>query len=193
MQRALMLGSGGKPPKRKLAIETSAPQEETEWTTLDVLESAKPDVLFDLNWLHRRESGGVTLLGYRNNMLPFGNKEFDEIHAYEVLEHVGQQGDWRGFFREFREYWRILKPGGSLIGTSPGRDSAWTWGDPGHTRVICLEPLAFLQKDHYTHLETGKPVNTTDYRAYIDPCWWLLQTAEQADADTFRFCLEKSS
>jgi len=170
-----MLGASRAKPKRLLGIVTSAPESETKWVTLDVLERAKPDHLFDLNLI----SQGIRL--------PFEDGEFDEIHAYEVLEHVGRQGDWKGYFREFAEYWRILKPGGNLIGTCPNRESIWAWGDPGHSRLISLECLSFLQRSFYE----GNKATATDYREIINGRWWILQTAEKVD-QRLRFCLEKS-
>ncbi len=34
---------------------------------------------------------------------PFADDSFDECHGYEVLEHLGRQGDHRSFFRHFHE------------------------------------------------------------------------------------------
>lgn len=116
-------------------------------TTLDIDPDCKPDVLHDLN----------------DRPLPFGDNAFDQIHAYEVLEHIGAQGDWRGFFDEFAEYWRILKPGGYLCGTVPAWDNEWAWGDPGHTRVIIPGTWVFLSQKEYQRQIGKTPM--TDYRA----------------------------
>jgi predicted SAM-dependent methyltransferase len=48
---------------------------------------------------------------------PFEDNTFEEIHAYEVLEHLGQQGDYETFFKQLEEFHRILKPGGWLAAT----------------------------------------------------------------------------
>lgn len=106
----------------------------------------KPDVVHDLTVLP----------------LPFEDDTFDEIHCYEVLEHTGQQGDWRFFFAQFSEFWRILKPDGVLLGTSPAPGSAWAWGDPGHTRVLSPEAFTFLVQRQYTAQVGVTPM--TDYR-----------------------------
>lgn len=74
---------------------------------------------------------------------------FDEIHAYEVLEHIGMQGDYKTFFAQFTELYRILKPGGLLYATCPSWCSPWAWGDPSHTRVITAGTLAFLSQAEY--------------------------------------------
>jgi SAM-dependent methyltransferase len=121
----------------------------SEWaalTTLDINADHKPDVVHDLTVLP----------------LPFEDNTFEEIHAYEVLEHTGQQGDWRFFFAQFSEFWRILKPGGVLLGTSPAPNAAWTWGDPGHTRVMSVEAMTFLVQRQYTAQVGVTPM--TDYR-----------------------------
>jgi len=101
--------------------------------TLDINLDHSPDVLWDLN----------------NVPLPFEDNSFDEIHAYEVLEHCGHQGDYRFFFSQFSDFWRILKPDGVLIGTCPFYTSVWAWGDPSHTRVIQKENFVFLNQQEY--------------------------------------------
>jgi SAM-dependent methyltransferase len=122
---------------------------EKEWSglvTLDNDPAVSPDVLHDLD-----------VLPY-----PFDDNTFDEIHAYEVLEHCGKQGDWRGFFAQFSELHRILTPGGLLVASVPMWNSPWAWGDPGHTRVITQGSLAFLSQKVYAQ-EIGK-TTLTDYR-----------------------------
>lgn len=117
----------------------------SDLTTLDIDPNAKPDVLHDLN----------------DPALPFADSTFDEVHAYEVLEHIGRQGDWRGYFREFSEYYRILRPDGLFFASCPAIASRWLWGDPGHVRTIQFETLIFLNQSAYGQL--GKTA-LTDYR-----------------------------
>jgi SAM-dependent methyltransferase len=146
MKRELLIGCGNNRNKR-----LSAAGETAEWsnlTTLDIDPSCNPDVVHDLTVLP----------------LPFKDGEFDEIHAYECLEHTGQQGDWKFFFAQFYEFWRILKHGGILCATVPMWDSPWAWGDPGHTRCIPKESLIFLNQQEY--VQVGE-TSITDYR----PVW----------------------
>lgn len=139
----LLLGAGS---QRKKLLSFPGKEEFENLTTLDINPDHKPDVVWDLT----------------KRPLPFEDNTFDEIHAYEVLEHLGQQGDWRAWFAEWSEWWRILKPDGYLFGTSPAPDSKWTWGDPGHTRVMSGEAFSFLQQTNYTE-QIGKTA-MTDYR-----------------------------
>jgi SAM-dependent methyltransferase len=114
----LLIGCGN--DRRKKITFPQTPSDWTQLVTLDIDASTKPDIVHDLN-----------VLPY-----PFLDSTFDEIHAYEVLEHCGRQGDWKFFLDQFAELWRILKPGGFLVATCPMWDGPWAWGDPGHTRVI---------------------------------------------------------
>jgi SAM-dependent methyltransferase len=142
MKKALLLGCGSARDKRLWAGE------EREWeelVTLDVNPAHQPDVVWDL----------------MDTTLPFADDSFDEIHAYEVLEHTGAQGDYKFFFRQWSEFWRIMKPGGLFFGTVPQVGTAWAFGDPSHTRVIQKESLGFLDQRIYD--DVGK-TSVSDFR-----------------------------
>lgn len=137
----------------------------------------KPDILFDLNDMERGKK------------LPVKDNTFDEIHAYEVMEHYGHQGDFKGFFCGMRELWRALKPNGLLIGTCPGWDKFWAWGDPGHTRIISEGTLSYLTKELYLTVGHGP---ATDYKRYVEPCWWGPEPcAYNEETGGFIFALRK--
>lgn len=120
----------------------------TNLTTCDFTEESKPDVLHNLNELP----------------WPFENDSYDEVHAYNLLEHLGQQGDFKSFFDHFSEIYRILKPDGVLCGICPKHDSKWLWADPGHRRVILPESFVFLDQNEYTR-QRGN-TGMSDYTFY---------------------------
>lgn len=116
---------------------------------------------------------------------PVASDSFDEVHAYEVLEHLGDQGDFKAFFSHFAEIYRVLKPGGLLMATVPAWDDVWAWADPSHRRVIAPQTLVFLDRTQYAR-QIGKTA-MTDFR-------WLWKgdfepiAAEQAGG-MFKFAL----
>lgn len=164
--RELLIGCG------RSRLKMLSPDNEKEWhnlTTLDVDASCNPDCEWDLN----------------NLPLPFEDETFDEIHAYEVLEHVGAQGDYKTFFAQFTEFHRLLKPGGHFLASTPCWDSIWAWGDPGHTRIISEASLVFLSQDNY-EIENS-PI--TDYRDIYKANFSVEGTQEQNER--FYFVLKK--
>jgi SAM-dependent methyltransferase len=134
----------------------------TNLVTLDINADHSPDVVHDLS-----------VLPY-----PFADDTFDEVHLYEVMEHLGQQGDYQAFFAQFAEFWRILKPGGHLIATSPAPDSPWAWGDPGHTRIMGPQCLTYLVQPEYTKQVGVTPM--TDYRFCYEADFELLMSTTEA-------------
>jgi SAM-dependent methyltransferase len=166
MTRELLIGCGS---SREKIIFIDGHDKWSELTTLDLDVTHSPDVIHDLGQLP----------------LPFPDESFDEIHAYEVLEHVGQQGDFRFFFDQFSDFWRILKPGGYLCGTCPRHTSIWAWGDPGHTRVIQPQSLNFLSQEFY--IQVGK-TPATDYRPWYKADFDFAFLNE-ADEHRFMFAL----
>lgn len=140
----LLLGAGAKHDKR---IHTRGTDQWEKLVTLDINTDHKPDFIFDLSLIGGRdESFSPWYSAYK---LPFEENSFDEIHAYEVLEHIGQQGDYKKFFAQFTEFHRILKPGGLFCATVPSYDNMWAWGDPSHTRIINEGTLVFLCQEEY--------------------------------------------
>lgn len=140
-----------------------------EWdqlTTLDHNPLCKPDILHDLN----------------ESPYPFGDNTFDEIHAYEVLEHLGRQGDARYFFNQWDEIHRILIPGGYFFGTVPKSGSVWVWGDPSHTRTITREQLAFLDRDFYKQLGATP---SSDFRGIYKGDFKLVHSNEEGESLVF--------
>jgi len=166
MRKTLFLGAGGKTEKLLLLPDMEKGPEEIK--TLDMQPPA--DVLYDLSALHLPDgtSRWTAECGFMDNKLPFSNEEFDEIHAYEVLEHFGQQGDYRAFFKEWGEYWRVLKMGGYFFFSCPHWDPLNLWGDPGHTRSINPVTIAFLCHEEYEKQKDGP---MTNYRRWLVGNW----------------------
>lgn len=114
---------------------------------------------------------------------PLESDQFDSVHSYEVLEHLGAQGDYRAFFRDFAEIYRVLKDGGLLYATVPSWESKWAWGDPSHTRVINDGSLVFLNQEHY-HKQIGKTA-MTDFRWLWDGDFQAVHSEYIGDAFVF--------
>lgn len=135
-------------------------------TTLDVNQDCDPDLWCDLNaqppWLAapRRQSGDAAF----GNLHELEGDYWDEIHAYEVLEHLGRQGDAHSFFAQFSELYRLLKPGGHLLATVPSKRSGFFWGDPSHSRAIVEESLVFLDQGEYIRQCDEHPTGMSDFR-----------------------------
>lgn len=143
MRKELLMGCGQRTQKDLFVNDRS---EFEGVVRLDHNADHKPDIVWDL----------------RKHPLPFADNEFDEIHVYDVLEHLAPQGDYQFFFNEFNEYWRILKPDGLFHASVPDLMSRWAWGDPSHTRVIMPENLTFLQQAEYEK-QVGK-TKMSDFR-----------------------------
>lgn len=164
--KELVLGCGNYPFK-KIYIES---KEYINPTRVDIDADCNPDILLDLN----------------TNSLPFPDSSFDEIHMYEVLEHLGTQGDYKHFFAFFTEVARVLRPNGLFIASVPAMTSPWVWGDPGHTRAIPPEILTFLDQEEYT-AQVGK-TPMTDYRGIYKAN--LKRTLLREQQSVFMFVLK---
>lgn len=188
--RELLIGAGRDHRKRLCA----QPHHPRGWqgpngkpVTLDVNKALNPDLWCDLNaqppwWAAPRDPMGdepgigpdIRILKDSTPILPpYGvlhelvSDYWDEIHAYEVLEHLGRQGDAHAFFAQMSEIWRLLKPGGFLVAEVPSRFSGNLWGDPGHSRAIVEETLVFLDQSQYALQCDGPERSRTpmsDYR-----------------------------
>jgi hypothetical protein len=137
--------------------------------TLDSNAEVAPDVRWNLNILP----------------LPFEDNSASEIHAYQVLEHTGTQGDWPFFFRQWHDFYRILEPGGMFLATVPRADGPWVWSDPGHARVIASRSLTFLHRPSYNSM--GR-TSMSDYRSVCDCDFDIFY--EHTGQDDFAFILK---
>lgn len=113
----------------------------------------------------------------------FRDGAFDEVHAYEVLEHLGQQGDQHSFFAHFETIWKMLRTGGFLCATVPSRYSQWLWGDPGHRRAIYPCSLVFLNQAHYErHVGRGP---SSDYRSMYHGNFHIVYSHDNEEEHRF--------
>lgn len=161
MTRELLIGAGAR--RTKLIRRPGDPDTWSQLTTLDISLRHAPDVPWDLNQLP----------------LPFPDESFDEIHAYEVLEHVGRQGDAATFFAQFSEFWRLLVPGGLFCASVPRPGSAMVWADPSHSRVITPEQFIFLDQRQYEQI--GRTA-MTDFRDIYQADFDVDHLVEQGES-----------
>ncbi len=119
--------------------------------------------------------------------LPFDSNSFDEIHAYDVLEHTGAQGDYKFFFAQFEDFARMLKPNGLFFASVPPVASRWCWADPSHKRVITQDTLTFLSQEEYAKQVGVTPMS--DFR-YIYKADFVLCWAENFENEQYRFALK---
>ncbi len=190
--RELLLGCGHSREKRLdprdfMPQQRPAPADLRTWRgqldTLDYVLECHPDFVCNLQrvpWQVSRVCDPCEL------PTVLDESSYDELHAYEVLEHLGRQGDFRAFFYHFSEVWRVLKPGGYLCATCPSRYSEWLWGDPGHTRAILPCTLVFLNQPQYD-AQRGK-TSMSDYRRDYRADFDIVGTLD--DHITHRFVLQ---
>jgi len=152
--KQLLLGSGNSREK-KMIHELTPDREFSELVTMDIDPHCSADIIHDLDDLP----------------YPFHDEQFDEIHAYEVLEHCGSQGDERFFFDQFNEFHRILRPDGVMCFSVPHWQSIWAFGDPGHKRVLPPTVFNYLSEDFYD--QVGRTA-CADYRYMINGYWNLM-------------------
>lgn len=167
--KELVLGCG-RSRKKSIYGNDEDPVFSPDTITVDINPAFNPTIVHDLNhfpW-------------------PFEDNTFDVIHAYHVLEHLGRQGDHKHFFDTFYEIWRILKPDGTLRAIVPRFNSVWTWGDPGHTRVINQGSLTFISKKEIDRNRKKMTAMTEyDFRGDFD----IIQMTN-TDKDNLAFVLK---
>jgi hypothetical protein len=146
--RELLLGCGRSRDKR-LVCPNNMQQPWLGLVTCDVNPDVDPDIV----------------LNVETHDWPWDDDSFDEVHAYEVIEHLGRLGDQESFFAIFADIYRVLKPGGYLAATVPSRFSPYLWGDPGHRRAILPVSLAFLDQTEYAQCDGKLPSPMSDYRS----------------------------
>ena len=179
--RQLLIGAGNSRTK-KIVHPLTPDKEFSDLVTMDIDPNCGADIIHNLDDLPYP----LNLTGALARNIPACDGPFDEIHAYEVLEHCGTQGDEKFFFDQFNEFHRILKPGGVFCGSVPNHTSIWAWGDPGHKRVLPPTVFNYLAESFYE--QVGKTA-CADYRHLIKGFWNLVGVDE---GETVFFLLQKA-
>lgn len=184
--RELLLGCGRSRTKKMPSVDGNP-----NWrglVTLDIDRQCEPDLLIDISKIPwRLPSDPVRVAINAIHDFPvLGDSVYDEIHAYEVLEHLGQQGNAFLFFSHFSEIWRLLKPDGYLYATVPSRFSSWLWGDPSHTRVIAPVSLLFLdQAEYIRQLDGDRPTGMSDFRSMYSADLRTISSIDNGEVHSF--------
>lgn len=144
MLKRLILGSGKFTPKYN--------DDQFQDTFLDIVKFENVDIVHDLN------------------KTPWPVKEFDEISAMHVVEHLNSLVSF------MNECHRVLKPGGSLYLETPcaGMDLDLEFADPTHIR--CYRPHSFI--NYFT-------LSGVSNFGYTDKAWSIFKIAVERNCIIF--------
>jgi SAM-dependent methyltransferase len=185
----LLLGCGFS--RQKLLGQKGHPLAFADLVTLDHNGKCSPDLLCDMNMFAGGwEISDCTENGKRcldESAAKIKDNFFAEVHAYEVLEHLGAQGDAPAFFGSFANIHRVLVPGGFLFATVPSRHSPWAWGDPSHRRLIQQESLVFLSQKRIAQ-NRARGTQMSDFAGLWDLDFDIIASAD--DHINHKFCLQ---
>lgn len=99
-----------------------------------------------------------------NLKLPFEDNTVDEVKAYHILEHIGEN-----YFKVLQELYRVCKNGAVLDVRVPHPFHEYFLNDPTHKRPITVEGMRmFSQKYNRHHAETYKSSAGLGVRFNID-------------------------
>ena len=114
--------------------------------------------------------GGIAVPG-QIDALPFGDREFDLVCAFDVIEHAEDDR------RVFREVSRVLKDAGTLIFSVPLYADRWTEFDDlvGHARRYDPPDLLAVMSSHQLDLEKSAAFGMQPANPRLVKCgmWWL--------------------
>lgn len=78
--------------------------------------------------------------------LPFANESFDSVISFQVIEHIRRDADF------VREIYRVLRPGGRFILTTPNAPMSLT-RNPWHVREYTADQLRKLLLGRFSEVE----------------------------------------
>ena len=110
-----------------------------------------PDIGADIVWDLNRGlpwSSSPDARFAQDSGVPFDNN-VDEVHAYHLIEHIGEMGKTEVWFGFWRDCWRALRSGGLMFIVAPYYLHENAIGDPTHTRLICRQTFHFLDRSSY--------------------------------------------
>lgn len=99
--------------------------------------------------------------------LPWEDNSVDEIMLNHVLEHLGE--DTKTYLNLWKEFYRILKDGASVLICVPHHRHDNFYHDPTHVRVVTPAGVdLFNQRKNVESIEAGEQATTLGLKLGID-------------------------